>query len=184
MVVPEPRSGDLFALSNAIKEEAKKGRVPDRVRNFAVTPAIGPDGTVWLLVQTEREVRKYAPDGTLLWQRRLEVPEAEGTLQAFFQRTVELEPSAPAFPPTLMDEAREIGGSLWILMHREAGDPAVFYLLDSDTGEVQGRLSVQTPVPARGFNVDPARRRLYLAIPDEAAIFSVDLRSATVLSWD
>jgi hypothetical protein len=183
MVVPEPFTGDLIALSNAIKAEARNGRVPAQVRNM-VTPAIGNDGNVWLMVQTEHEIRKYSPDGTLLWQRVLEVPEANSTLEAFFRRTIELEPTAPALPPTIFDAAREIGATLWILMHGEAGQPSVFYLLDAGTGQIQGRLSVATSAPARGFNVDTARKRLYLTIPEEAAILSVDLRSSAGFSWE
>ena len=184
LVVPEPVTGDLFALSNAIKAEARQGRVPTQVRNMAVTPATGTDGTVWLLVQTEHEVRKYSQDGTLLWQRVLEVPEVESTFREFFRRTIELEPNAPAFPPIMLDAAREIGGTLWILMHGEAGHPSVFYLLDSRSGRVQGRLTVAVSAPARGFNVDTARKLLYLAIPEEAALLGVDLRSTTGLSWE
>jgi hypothetical protein len=184
LVVPPatPQLG-LFELSEAIKAEAKKNGFPEQLRNMVI-PAVGDHETVWLLVQTEREVRKYSRDGSLLWQRTLEVPEVETVLQEFFRRTTEEESGAPAFPPIVMGQAREVKGTLWVLLHGEEGRPTVFYLLNSDTGDVQGRLSAKTSAPVRGFYVDAARKRLYLVIPDQAAIHSVDLRSATALSWE
>jgi hypothetical protein len=181
--IAQPRAGHLFDLSNAIKAEVQKGRIATEARNM-VSPAIGSHGTVWLLVQAEHEIRKYSADGSLLWRHPLDVPEAETALKEFFRTTAALKPNEPAWPPMTMDAAREIGGSLWILMHGEAGQPSVFYLLDTGTGRVKGRLSVQTPAAARGFNIDAARKRLYLIIPDEADILSVDLGSATGISWE
>jgi hypothetical protein len=186
VVAPPVRltSGMAFEeLSDAIRAEAKNRRVAQHVRNM-VTAAIGDRGTVWLLVQSEREVRKYAPDGTLLWRRTLQVPEVDSALQEFFRRTVELEPKKMAGWPTTMDAAQEIGKTLWILLHGEAAHSSVFYVLDSNTGEVKGRLSVNTSAPARGFAVGTARKRLYLTIPDEASIYSVDLRSVADLSLE
>jgi hypothetical protein len=184
VVVPPIRlaSGMAFEeLSDAIKAEAKNRRVAQHVRNM-ITAAIGDRGTVWLLVQSEREVRKYAPEGTLLWRRTLQVPEADSALDHFFRTTVELEPKKIAGWPTTMDAAQEIGETVWILIHGEAEHPSVFYVLDSDSGRVRGRLSVKTSAPARGFKVDPVRRRLYLVIPDEASIYTVDLDSVRGLS--
>jgi hypothetical protein len=172
-----------FELSDAIKAEAKNGRIATITRNM-VKPVIGNRGTVWLLLESDHEVRKYSSDGKLLWQRPLNVPEADAAIKAFIRKTAAMKPNEPGFAPVTMDAAREIGGMLWILIHGEAGQPTVFYLLDTATGKVQGRLSVTTPAPAHGFNVDPARKRMYLIIPDDADIWSVDLSSATKLSWD
>jgi hypothetical protein len=78
-----------------------------------------------------------------------------------------------------MAGAREVGGHLWILI---AGEPATFYVLDAETGDRRGRLTVAAPAPINTFAVDARRGRLNLAVPEEAAILSVDLASAKELA--
>ena len=58
--------------------------MPGFLRN-AVVPVFGEDGVVWLLLQAEAEVRKYGPDGSLLFSRALDVPEVERAREDFFR---------------------------------------------------------------------------------------------------
>jgi hypothetical protein len=79
------------------------------------------------------------------------------------------------YPLYTMAGAREVDGKLWILIAGEADKPATFYILDAESGDRRGRLTVATPGPVNTFTVDAGRGQLYLAIPDEASILSVDL---------
>src|SRR5690606_8994354 len=113
----------------AMKAEIAQGRVPDQFRN-TVTPVFGADGTVWLLVQTEAEVRRYDADGRLVWSRVLDVPEIEEAQREFFRRNAEEERPSVIVPLYTMAAAREVGDKLWVLMQAaEESREAVFYIL-------------------------------------------------------
>src|SRR5690606_24178930 len=158
----------------AMKAEIAQGRVPDQFRN-AVTPVFGADGTVWLLVQTEAEVRRYDADGRLVWSRVLDVPEIEEARREFFRRNAEEERPSVIVPLYTMVAAREVGDKLWVLMQAaEESREAVFYILDRETGDMLGRLSVDVPAAVNRFAVDTVRSKLYLAVPAEASLLAVD----------
>jgi hypothetical protein len=93
-VVPPPAFFDLTAM----KAEIAEGRVPDQFRN-GVTAVMGRNGTLWLLVQTELEIRKYTSNGQLVWTRRLEVPETEESLREFFRKNAGGEGPVSDIPP-------------------------------------------------------------------------------------
>jgi len=158
----------------AMKAEIAQGRVPDQFRN-TVAPFFGTEGTIWLLVQTEAEVRRYGADGQLVWSRVLEVPEIEEARREFFRRNAEDDRPWFITPLTTMTAAREVGDKLWMLMHGEEGTRlAVFYILDRETGDIVGRVSVDVPDAVRRFAVDTVRSKLYLAVPEEATLLAVD----------
>ena len=74
-----------------------------------------------------------------------------------------------------MVAAREVGDKLWVLMQAaEESREAVFYILDRETGDMLGRLSVDVPAAVNRFAVDTVRSRLYLAVSAEAALLAVD----------
>lgn len=159
----------------AMKAQIAEGRVPDQFRN-TVTPEFGADGTIWLLVQTEAEVRRYDADGRLVWSRVLDVPEIEEARREFFRRNLEEQRAWVIVPLSTMASAREVGDRLWVLMHGESGTrEAVFYLLDRDTGDVVGRVGVEVPDAVTRFAVDAERNKLYLAVSAEASLLAVDL---------
>lgn len=159
----------------AMKAEIAKGRVPDQLRNDAV-PAFGADDTIWLLVQTEAEVRRYDADGRLVWRRVLDVPEIQEARREFFRRNAaDDRPMALALFRS-MTAAREVGDRLWVLMHGESGTRrAVFYVLDRDNGHVVGRVSVDVPDAVNRFAIDATRGKLYLAVPNEASVLAADV---------
>ncbi|MGH7503434.1 MAG: hypothetical protein ACREL7_17030 [Longimicrobiales bacterium] len=168
-VAPAPAGFDFAAMKAVIAE----GRVPDEFRN-SVTPVVGEDA-IWLLVQSESEVRKYTPSGALAWNEVLQVPEIEHARREFQRKNAEEPNPARIYSLQAMVAAREVGDDLWILMLGATGADAVFYLLDEETGAMRGRLSVATPAPVSQFTVDPDRNRLYLAVMEEASILVVDL---------
>ena len=164
----------------AMKSEIAQGRVPEQFRN-EVALAFGADGTIWLLVQTEAEVRRYDADGRLVWSRVLDVPEIEEARREFFRRNAEEENPAVIVPLRTMAAAREVGDKLWVLMHGEAGRRlAVFYILDRETGDIVGRVTAEVPDAVNRFAVDTVRSKLYLTVPAEASVLVVD--GARVLS--
>ena len=169
-VVPPPSVVNLAAM----KAEIAQGRVPEPFRNI-VTPVFGTDRTIWLLVQTEAEVRRYGADGQLVWSRVLDVPEIEEARREFFRSNAEEERAWAITPLLTMAAAREVGDKLWVLMHGEAGTRlAVFYILDRETGDIVGRVSVDVPDAVNQFAVDTVRSRLYLTVPAEASLLPVD----------
>jgi hypothetical protein len=177
-VAPAPAGFDFVAMKAAIAD----GRVPDQFRNQTM-PVVGSEGTTWVLVQTEAQVRRYAPDGRLLWTQTLDVPEVEQAHREFFRRNAEETNPSRIYALLTFSGAREVGRDVWILMFGEASHPAVFYVLDIETGDVRGRLSVATAAPSRQFAVDAVRRQLYLAVPDESAIVRVDLSGLPREAW-
>jgi hypothetical protein len=169
-VAPAPPGFHMSAMKAVIAD----GGVPDEFRNQA-TPVAGGGGTTYLLVQTESEIRKYAPDGSGIWATDMAVDEVEAARREFFRKNAEETNPARIYALTTMESAVEVGGDLWVLMAGEAGTPTVLYILDAGTGNRRGRLAVETPAPANRFAIDRERRRLYLAIRDEASILAVDL---------
>jgi len=173
-VVPPPSVLNFAAM----KAEIAQGRVPEPFRNIA-TPVFGAGRTIWLLVQTEAEVRRYDADGQLVWSRVLDVPEIEEARREFFRSNAEEGRAWAIMPLLTMAAAREVGDKLWVLMHGEAGARlAVFYILDRETGDIVGRLSVDVPDAVNGFAVDTVRTRLYLTVPAEASLLAVDVAGA------
>jgi|GEM_PF-2792814 len=159
----------------AMKAEIADGRVPDQFRN-TVTPVPSRGGTIWLLVQTEAEVRKYSETGELIWIRTLEVPEVNAAYREFLHRNAAEPDPSVIVPLTTMAAAREVNGRLWVLMRAESeSNTAVFYTLDGESGEILGRLSVDVPAAGGQFVVDSEVGVLYLAVPSEASILAIDV---------
>jgi len=165
-----PPMFDMVAMKNQIAS----GTVPGFLRN-AVVPVFGEDGVVWLLLQAEAEVRKYGPDGSLLFSRALDVPEVERAREDFFRLNRENENPASIVGLVAITDGVESRGRLWVLMRSREEEPAVFYVLDAASGALLGRVSVPVPAPVSGFAIDGGRARLYLAIGDEASVLAADL---------
>ena len=110
--------------------------MPREFRN-TVTPAIATNGGVYVLLQTESEVRRYSRDGQLLWRQSLQVPEVDDALREFFQESTAEENPSAIWPPRTMTAGRTVGGDLCILMLGAATRPSVFYILASSTGRLR-----------------------------------------------
>jgi hypothetical protein len=157
------------------KTEIAAGRVPEVFRNMVV-PVPGRGDAVWLLLHADGEVRRYAPDGELIWARTLDVPEIARARREFFRRNAADKDPLNLIPLHTMAAGREVGDRLWVLMQAEAGSrTAVFYTLDRESGEILSRLSVRVPDAVNGFAVDHERGVLYLSVPSRADVLAVDV---------
>lgn len=169
-VVRPPAGFDFTAM----KKEIAEGGIPAQMRNGA-RAAGGSNGVTWVVLQTESEIRKYGSAGDLLWSRTLDLPEAEQARREFFRRNAETdEPFALYFLETFA-AVREVDGDLWLLIRGEPGAAPVLYAIDGETGELRGRVTVSVNGPAHDFAVDVPRGRLYLGLPDDAAVLAADL---------
>jgi hypothetical protein len=171
---PSVVSGPAFFDMTAMKRTIADGEVPQSMRNFAL-PVLGADGA-WLVIHSESEVRKYAPDGTLVWSTTLTGSDVDAARADFFRRN-----AAPDMPPfsiaslTLVDDAEEVAGNLWLLMHGVADSPAVIRVLDGTSGVELGRIAADVTTPATRLAVDRKNDRLYLALNDVATVLSLTL---------
>ncbi|MGD8277107.1 MAG: hypothetical protein PVH00_03725 [Gemmatimonadota bacterium] len=170
VVEAAPAMFDMVALKNQIES----GSVPGFLRN-AVTPAFGEDGAIWLLLQAEAEVRKYAPDGSLVFSRTLDVPEVGRAREDFFRLNRENENAASIIGLVAIVDGFEADGRLWVLMRTREAEPAVFYVLDATSGAVLGSVTVPVPATVSRFAIDGGRNRLYLAIAEDASVLAADL---------
>ncbi len=75
----------------------------------------------------------------------------------------------------MLTQASEVGDAVWVLLNAASGDPTILYLLDKGSGAVVARLAVSLPSSALKFAVDRTAGRVYLTVPDEAAVYSADV---------
>jgi hypothetical protein len=83
-VAPSVPMWDFVSIKNRIRD----GAIPDEFRNI-VTPLLGTDGSIWLVLTAEGRVRRYDPEGTLRWDSEMAVPELETIRNHFFQQNRE-----------------------------------------------------------------------------------------------
>jgi hypothetical protein len=171
-VAPAPPGFDMSRMRSDVAE----GRVPVEFRND-VTPVIAADGGVWLLLQTEAEIRRYSATGELQWSTPLDVPEVEAARQAFFRTNEEQTDRSAIARLTTFRAATESAGALWILMGG-SGDVAALYVTGPEEGNVRGRYTVPVSSQPTDLAIDEERKRLYLSFGDMAAVGWVDLSDA------
>lgn len=154
-------------------DDVRDGEVPAEMRN-QVFPAIAA-GSLYLVLATEAEVRKYTNDGALLWRTRLDVPEVDAVREDFLRVNAAPDRRAPDVLITL-PQGLEVGECFWVLVGGIEGAPTTIYLLDRETGTVEGRLRVQTERRVIRFAVDEALERLYLSAAFDAEILATSVR--------
>ncbi len=163
----------VFNLTD-IKAQIHAGKVPDAIRNF-VLPFFAPDGGLWLVLLAEGVVQRFDSTGTRLWSVSLEVPEATAIQAAFFARNRELEGNPAAFAAlNYVSDGAAAGDSAWLLLNTPEDDPSVLVVMGAG-GEIRARVILTDVRGARQFALDPARRRLYLAVPSAATLVVVPL---------
>jgi hypothetical protein len=98
------------------------GHAPDRALELAMNvgiPLAEPDGGFYFVFQTGVPIlRKYAPDGTLVFERHIEGPELDARIQAL-PTTWPPRPAAnhPVVPPMVRAAAVDRAGGLWIALY-------------------------------------------------------------------
>jgi hypothetical protein len=171
----EARSWDFPALRDQLLE----GTIPPELRNTAL-PIAAPDGSLWVLLQTEATLRRYAPDGSLLAETIFELPELEGMKQQYFEdfRTA---PGSDVFIfPSMADDGFATGESLLLLWGTVAGEPGLITVHDASGALSQRWVFPELDSGGGGMvslrlALDVPRRRLYVSVSDIATVFAVDL---------
>ena len=169
-VVAEVSGWDFTSIRARIRD----GIIPDEFRNQA-TPVSAVDGGFWVIVQTEAELRRYSPSGTLEWTRVLDFPEIQHARADFFRKNNE--ESNPAMIHTLVTvtDAQEVGSELWLMPVIAPGGQGAIYVLSRTDGSILRRLVFETPNQPNQFAVDLVRGRLYVSIPDDASLIAIPL---------
>ena len=156
-----------------LKSQVMRGLVPDALRNLTL-PALGPDGSCWLILHAEGTVEHYSPADSLVWRVTLHEPEFGRIRAKFFSDNRADSAANRLFILSYVTTARVVGQELWILV-RQPSDAATLILVLSRAGVVRRRLRIPGAHGVRGFALDSALRSLYLLAYDDAAILRVRL---------
>jgi hypothetical protein len=168
LVAPPHQMWDM----RAIRASIEAGQVPAALRNMSL-PVAEDDGSLWLILQAEGVVRRYGPEGRLIWSLPLAAPELAAIEADFFARNRELEVAA-FIPLRYASDAAVANGQLYVLLNVPAGEPSVVLVISSE-GVLTTRIVLPSVVDARDLAVDRERQRLYLTVPSEASLLAADL---------
>jgi hypothetical protein len=76
-------------------------------------------------------------------------------------------------------ELEDVEGDLWLLTDGVGDSGSVILVLDGDSGAVTRRIVLDVAGRADAFAVDHDRNRLYVSVPEVAAVVAGELRGAT-----
>lgn len=149
-------------------------------RRFRSQSSLGSDGSVWLLFQTEAQIRRYTRAGELSWERTIAGPVLEAVRREFFQKNVAENNPAALYPLAYFVDAQEVEGDLWVLLaspeaRQRVGKGSVLLVLDGADGPVARRILLPEVEDAGPFVVDPEGRRLYIVKAGAASIVAFRL---------
>lgn len=181
--------GELVApadvSSRFIEEEIHQGIMPQYMRN-GVLPLPAPDGGLWLFLQSESVLQRYARDGELIRTTDIHVPELDAIRSEFFEWYESWDEGVLRFFAYAADGFATDEG-VWLLWFTPAGEPGLVTVHD-DSGEIRWRLrftlGTQPPgeadpdipyVTRRYFAVDPQRLKLYVTNSDDSSLTAFDL---------
>ncbi len=168
-VAPSVELWDILA----IKDQIAEGQVPNALRNMAKA-TFDAAGALWLVLNAEGLVQRYDTSGALLGSYRMEAPELDRILHAFFESNREIA-DAPAFRAlSYVADVYAVGDALWLLLYLPEDEASVVLVIALD-GTPRQRVVVPTARGARQLAFDPRSRTLYLAVPSEASLIAVPL---------
>ncbi|HEX7119816.1 MAG TPA: hypothetical protein VF212_13580 [Longimicrobiales bacterium] len=153
----------------SIKDRIRRGEVPAEFRN-SVRPAWAADGSVVVAFDTEREVRRYGPDGALVWARPLEDPALEAARAEFVRANTEDPDPTRLAPLRYVRDVFVAGDEVWLLLDTTTLNDGVVLVLDATDGAPRRRLVLPGLPGGNAFALDAERGRLYLAVGDEAMV--------------
>ena len=180
----ERQVGELVVETDEVDEEAffdeaARGLTPQLMRN-AASVVLGWDGGVWLFLQTEEILQRYAADGSLELSLPIEIDEAEAIRAAFFGWYAKPENQGGYRFLRLVTDGIEIDGRLWLLWATEETDGLVT-IHDRD-GAIAQRVRFAmlrgedgAAVSPGRFAVDPEESRVYLVSSSASALWAIDL---------
>ncbi len=157
-----------------IREQALRGEMPREFRNN-VLPVLAPDGGAWLVLQAEGVLQRFDPNGRLVYSTPIADPEIAAARDTFFAAwTADGGPDGYPVPWSAV-AGTVVDGELWLRLGPGTEGRSVIAVLDGETGHVLRRYVLRLATPAGAFAVDGRRRRLYVALPDEAAVVGAEL---------
>lgn len=156
-----------------ILEAIHAGEVPDRLRNEGIVVG-NAAGDIWVALTAEGSVRRYAPDGSLLWETRVEEPEMDASRERFFRRNREEAVEGGFFPLRYFVDLEIVGDEVWVLLQTDAADPAVILSLGPD-GRLTRRVEVGAGGGAVAFAVSPDQEWLFLFTEHDAQLLRARL---------
>jgi len=171
--VPVVEPTAVFDIT-AIKDRISRGEIPDEFRN-AVLVSEDRSGSIWMALQSQAEIRRFAPDGSSLWTLTVESEELDAMLADFFLRNEEEERPFAVIPLRYFDDIQNVGEDLWVLLNTPPGRPATILQVSSDGRQV-GSLIVPGAPGANTLAFDAADSVLYLGTPDDAQVVMARVR--------
>ena len=155
----------------SMKDRIARGEVPAEFRNNVLTAGAKDDG-IWIVLQTEGEIRRYDPSGELLWRQTIDEPQIRISREQFFDRNSLIENPMSVAPLRAFADIFLVEDELWILLATEAPDPAVVLSM-SVSGKVTRRLVIPAGTGAGALAYYAQEDLLLLGIPDDAQVLSV-----------
>lgn len=167
-----------------VRQAILDGEIPEVARNGAL-PVVAPDGALWVVVHTERLLRRYGPDGTLELETTFELPELPAIEQQFYEDFRAIPGGDVFFFPSFVADGVAVEQSLLLLWETVPGSPGLVTVHDA-SGELAQRWLLPTIDMGGGgttiltMALDAERRRLYIGVSDIATIFRVDLSDRSI----
>ncbi len=158
----------------ALKSEIRDGRVPDAFRNRSAV-AWAPDHSLYLVLLTEPQVRRYDAAGSLLWTRTLDEPVLRAARATFVRKNIEEQNPSRIHSLQYVIDAAVVGEDLWLLLNTADEDDGLLLVLRANDGSVRRRVTFPGLPNTGYFAVDPLRRRLYMAPRGEASVLVFEL---------
>lgn len=175
-VVAPPAIADFGAIKAAIRS----GEIPDDIRNEALVAA-DSEGSVWVVLQSEAEVRKYDSQGALSWSLIVDEPEMELARDEFFRRNrAETNPGS-FYSLRYFRDLAVVGDELWLLLDTPSRGSAVILGIGLE-GTVQRRVDIAGGGAASSMAVDAERGTLFLFTGEDAQLLSAKLPEGVVTS--
>lgn len=167
---PYPSTTPIVDLPR-MKEQARAGEIPDVIVNHTFL-AWGADGSTYLAFRSVPEVRRHGPDGALRWRATLDDPLLSEAHRRYVRRNTDDE---GFFRIDYVTDAHEVGGDLWVLLNPGDSGEGAMLVLNGEDGSVRRRIALGGLTSAGPFAFDTMRGRLYVVMPDEAAVVAYTL---------
>ena len=168
-VVMNPPAWDF----ESIRREIKRGRVPSQLRNM-VLPALDPDGSAWLAVETEGSVLYFDGLDSLRWTFRLD-PRTQEDIYREFVRRNQVERSPTRIHSLSSFEAAQIyNRELWLLL-RSGPEASTELLILNPATQRARRIRFDQVRGVSSFAFDPPRSKVYLLSREGGTILVASL---------
>lgn len=155
-----------------IREQVQEGVVPAEFRNN-VTPFLGEDSRVWLVVQAEGRVEHYDDLGTLVWTYDLPSEEVAAAMETFRAGIM-----ARLILPVTVQSGVLVGDHLWLMLDRADGVGGIIVMLHAATGREVGPAELELDARIGSFAVNPATGRLVMFLREEGSVVAANVPTA------